>query len=48
MKYLLSKLVGDEYIPQIIVSSMTEAKEIRKIINPQEDDYRIDEVQELG
>lgn len=49
MKYLLSKTDGEGFEePQLIVSSMTEAKSIRKIIDPDETNYVIHEVPELG
>jgi len=46
LKYVLVKILDGQYEPILIVSSMTEAKEIRKIINPDEDEYLICEVRE--
>ena len=46
-KYLLS-LVQDDYTePKLIVASETEAKAIKKIVDPENEDYIIHEVAEL-
>lgn len=46
-KYVLSTIHEGYYEPKIIVASHTEAKEIKKIIDPEDENYIIHEVAEL-